>query len=131
MMASGARFQLITSFNEWGEGTSVESASQWASSSGYGAYLDALHDNGAEPPAGTSTPTATASATPTRTPTNTPTRTPTATVTATRTSTSVPGTPTATRTPTPRPMRTPRPTRTPIRVGATATEAAEGTLAPF
>ena len=49
MVASGARFQLITSFNEWGEGTAVESATQWASASGYGNYLDALHDNGAEP----------------------------------------------------------------------------------
>ena len=46
MVASGARFQLITSFNEWGEGTAVEPAQEWASSSGYGAYLDALHDNG-------------------------------------------------------------------------------------
>ena len=49
MVASGATFQLITTFNEWGEGTAVESANEWASASGYGAYLDALHDNGAEP----------------------------------------------------------------------------------
>ncbi len=46
MIASGARFQLITTFNEWGEGTAVESAQEWASASGYGAYLDALHNNG-------------------------------------------------------------------------------------
>ncbi len=46
MVASGANFQLITSFNEWGEGTAVESADQWATSSGYGAYLDALHSIG-------------------------------------------------------------------------------------
>jgi acid phosphatase type 7 len=45
MVASGAAFQLITTFNEWGEGTSIESAQEWASASGYGAYLDALHDN--------------------------------------------------------------------------------------
>jgi len=45
MVASGAQFQLITTFNEWGEGTSIESAQEWASASGYGAYLDALHDN--------------------------------------------------------------------------------------
>ena len=45
MVASGARFQLVTTFNEWGEGTSVESATQWATSSGFGAYLDALHNN--------------------------------------------------------------------------------------
>jgi hypothetical protein len=43
MAASGARFQLLTTFNEWGEGTSVESATQWATASGKGAYLDVLH----------------------------------------------------------------------------------------
>src|SRR5215211_7573527 len=46
MVASNAPFQLIATFNEWGEGTSVESAQEWASGSGYGAYLDALHNNG-------------------------------------------------------------------------------------
>jgi len=46
MIASKANFQLVTTFNEWGEGTSVESAQEWASGSGYGAYLDALHNNG-------------------------------------------------------------------------------------
>jgi hypothetical protein len=50
MVASGAPFQLVTTFNEWGEGTSVESADQWSTQSSYGAYLDALHDDGAEPP---------------------------------------------------------------------------------
>jgi hypothetical protein len=43
MVASRARFQLVTTFNEWGEGTAVESARQWQSASGYGTYLDALH----------------------------------------------------------------------------------------
>jgi hypothetical protein len=47
MASSGADFQLVTTFNEWGEGTSVESAAEWATPSGYGAYLDALHTNGA------------------------------------------------------------------------------------
>ncbi len=46
MVASGADFQLITTFNEWGEGTAVESAVEWATSSGFGAYLDALHYDG-------------------------------------------------------------------------------------
>ena len=50
MIASQARFQLISTFNEWGEGTAVESASEWASPSGYGLYLDALHYDG-KPPA--------------------------------------------------------------------------------
>jgi hypothetical protein len=46
MVASGAPWQVVTTFNEWGEGTSVESAVEWASPSGYGVYLDALHRNG-------------------------------------------------------------------------------------
>jgi acid phosphatase type 7 len=46
MVASNAPFQLVTTFNEWGEGTAVESATDWASSSGFGDYLDALHNNG-------------------------------------------------------------------------------------
>ena len=44
MVASNARWQLVLTFNEWPEGTSVESAREWASPSGYGAYLDALHE---------------------------------------------------------------------------------------
>lgn len=43
MAASRARFQLIATFNEWGEGTAVESATEWETPSGKGAYLDALH----------------------------------------------------------------------------------------
>jgi hypothetical protein len=41
---SGAPFQLIVSYNEWGEGTAVESSTDWASTSGHGAYLDILHE---------------------------------------------------------------------------------------
>ena len=44
MLASGARWQLVLSFNEWPEGTSIESAREWATPSGYGAYLDVLHE---------------------------------------------------------------------------------------
>jgi hypothetical protein len=43
MVASKAPWQLITTFNEWGEGSAVENADEWQSSSGYGTYLDALH----------------------------------------------------------------------------------------
>ena len=43
MASSTAQFQLVTTFNEWGEGTAVESATEWSSSSGYGTYLDILH----------------------------------------------------------------------------------------
>jgi hypothetical protein len=42
MVQSQARWQLVTTFNEWGEGTAVESAREWATPSGRGAYLDAL-----------------------------------------------------------------------------------------
>lgn len=69
MLASGEPWQLITTFNEWGEGTSVESAQEWATSSGYGVYLDILHNNGqGSNPTPTPTPTATPPATPTPTP---------------------------------------------------------------
>jgi hypothetical protein len=44
MVASNARWQLVLTFNEWPEGTAVESAKEWATPSGYGAYLDALHE---------------------------------------------------------------------------------------
>lgn len=43
MSRSPARFHFVISYNEWGEGTAVESAVQWASASGYGQYLDVLH----------------------------------------------------------------------------------------
>jgi hypothetical protein len=46
MVASQANFQLITTFNEWGEGTAIEPARQWSSASHYGIYLDALHYDG-------------------------------------------------------------------------------------
>jgi hypothetical protein len=59
MAASGAPFQLITTFNEWGEGTSAESATEWSSSSGFGEYLDVLHANGPTP-SGPTAPPATA-----------------------------------------------------------------------
>ena len=57
MVASNEPWQLVVSFNEWGEGTAVESATAqtgpfgtadgWASASGYGDYLDVLHADGA------------------------------------------------------------------------------------
>jgi len=48
MIASGEPWQLITTFNEWGEGTATEEADGWASAS-QGAYIDALANDGAEP----------------------------------------------------------------------------------
>ena len=44
MVASNAEWQLIISFNEWGEGTSCENAKQWGGSKEYGMYLDVLHE---------------------------------------------------------------------------------------
>ncbi len=44
MTASREPFQLVVSFNEWGEGTAVESAEEWTSPSGHGSYLDVLHE---------------------------------------------------------------------------------------
>jgi hypothetical protein len=44
MVASNAPWQLVISFNEWPEGTAIEDASEWQTASGYGAYLDALHE---------------------------------------------------------------------------------------
>ena len=60
MVASGADWQLVTTFNEWGEGTAVESAAEWASLSGYGEYLDALQNDGAVDPPPNSPPMAVA-----------------------------------------------------------------------
>ena len=71
MVASGARFQLVTTFNEWGEGTAVESAKQWASPSGYGAFLDALHKNGQVPIESSTSTTTTAVAVTTSAPATT------------------------------------------------------------
>jgi len=72
MVNSRAPWQLVTTFSEWGEGTSVESASEWASASGNGTYLDALHTNGLGP-----APTPTPTPTPTPQPTSTPAPAPT------------------------------------------------------
>jgi hypothetical protein len=43
MNASPLPWHLVETFNEWGEGTAIESAQEWSTPSGYGAYLDALH----------------------------------------------------------------------------------------
>ncbi|MEV6927834.1 hypothetical protein AB0M46_25495 [Dactylosporangium sp. NPDC051485] len=41
---SKASFQLVTTYNEWGEGTAVESTTDWPSPSGHGVYVDILHE---------------------------------------------------------------------------------------
>ena len=57
MVASNASLQLIASFNQWADGSSVENATEWSSASGFGTYLDALHVNGATEDIGSSSPT--------------------------------------------------------------------------
>ena len=44
MVDSKVDWQLITSYNEWGEGTAIESAAEWQTESGYGMYQDVLHN---------------------------------------------------------------------------------------
>ena len=46
MVNSHEPWQLVTTFNEWMEGTSIEGATEWASTSGQGVYMDALHNDG-------------------------------------------------------------------------------------
>jgi len=46
MVASGAPWQLVLTFNEWGESSAVESAGEWQSPTGLGTYLDALRTDG-------------------------------------------------------------------------------------
>jgi hypothetical protein len=43
MKSAKVRFRLTTTWNEWYDGTSVESAREWASGSGHGYYADQLH----------------------------------------------------------------------------------------
>lgn len=72
MVASQAPFQLITTFDEWGEGSAVEWADSmaggapggWTSSSGHGTYVDLMHSilpsgpSGPWDPSGPSDPSA-------------------------------------------------------------------------
>jgi hypothetical protein len=44
---AGIALQVISSYNDWPEGSSIEPAAEYASDSGFGTYLDALH---ASPP---------------------------------------------------------------------------------
>jgi hypothetical protein len=46
MIESGEPWQLVTTFNEWGEGTAIERCYDWTSNTLYGKYLDALHFDG-------------------------------------------------------------------------------------
>ncbi|MCU1592748.1 MAG: hypothetical protein JWO12_140 [Frankiales bacterium] len=43
MKAAKVQWKETTTWNEWSEGTGVENAAEWRSSSGHGAYVDAMH----------------------------------------------------------------------------------------
>jgi hypothetical protein len=43
MKAAKVQWRLTTTWNEWSEGTGVESATEWNSKSRHGAYVDAMH----------------------------------------------------------------------------------------
>ena len=92
MSTSSAQWQLVTTFNEWGEGTSVESANEWASASGYGAYLDALHYYGVQGKPAAPTKSITATKPPNSTPAPSATTVPTTKSTAVPSATTVPTT---------------------------------------
>jgi hypothetical protein len=149
-MDSGADWVVITSWNEWVEGSQIEPGVSYGN-----LYLDLTSELAAQfraqaeafalatptptlpsptvavtiTPIATRTPTLTATSTPTRTPSPTATATPKPTPTATATSTSIPtatatasptATPTTNPTPTPTATPTPDPLVTPLRVGAYA-----------
>ena len=44
MIEIGEPWQLIVSFNKAGEGTLIEPSPNWENDSGYGIYLDCLHE---------------------------------------------------------------------------------------
>lgn len=99
MADTNVQWKLITSLNEWGEGTAVEPATEWQTTNGMGDYLTAMRDvfvNGKRWP-GTGTTTATATST---TSSSTATSTSSSSSTPTSSSTSTP-TPTSTTTTTP------------------------------
>lgn len=83
-VASGATWQLLTTFNEWGEGTSVEPATEWQSKSGMGNYLDAMRAVYLGLPSASPSPSPSSTPTPSVTPTPTPTPTPTSPPTVTK-----------------------------------------------
>ncbi|HEC41581.1 MAG TPA: T9SS type A sorting domain-containing protein [Bacteroides sp.] len=50
MVSSKEPWQLVTTFNEWGEGTAIERCYDWQSQTNFGIYLDALHTDGIHEP---------------------------------------------------------------------------------
>ena len=132
MTQANADWAIITSFNEWSEGTQIEpSVSYGDDYLNLSAQLADVYRKTAssyltaptETPIPTNTPTVTPTPTNTPTPTETPTPTPTNTPTLTPTPTDTP-TPTETPTPTPTSTFTPTPTRTPVKISQSLPNAA-------
>jgi Glycosyl hydrolase family 99 len=121
---ANADWAIITSFNEWAEGTQIEPSITYGDDYlNLAAQLADVYRTTAssyliaptETPIPTNTPTVTPTPTFTPTPTNTP--TPTFTPSPTPTDTPTPtATPTDTPTPTPTFTNTPTPTRTPVKI---------------
>ncbi len=49
LRAAKVRWRLVNSFNDWFDGAAVEPASEWLSTTGFGTYLDVLHQKGKAP----------------------------------------------------------------------------------
>ena len=112
LKASNAQWKLVTSWNEWGEATSVEPSPSWQSGSGWGTYVDELHRqlvDGATPsPSSSATPSPSTSPSSSPTSTSSPTPSP-----STSTSSSPSPTPSST-SPTPSPSTSTSGSPTPI-----------------
>jgi acid phosphatase len=107
LKASNAAWKLVTSWNEWGEGTSVEPSPSWQSGSGWGTYVDELHRQLVEWVTPSPSPSTSTSSSPT--PTSSPTPSP-----STSTSSSPSPTPSSTSsTPSPSTSTSSSPTPTP------------------
>ena len=123
---SNADWAIITSFNEWAEGTMIEpSVSYGDTYLELSAELADVYRKTASSyiTTPTETPVPTNTPTPSLTPTTTPTPTPTNTPTPTSTPTDTP-TPTETPTPTPTPTPTLTPTNTPVVIAQSLPNAA-------
>lgn len=107
MVASGTQWQLVTTFNEWGEGSSVEPATEWGSR-----WLDVLHANGAAAPAPSASPSQSSSPSATVSPSPSVTISSSPTVTASPSPTSP--SPTPTPPPTSPPPTSPPPSSSPL-----------------